>query len=373
MNTVQTITGTREGLHRQANQLHLLPFWTLRAEVELVEPRSAALPYIWRWAEIAPLLRASAELVTIEEAERRALLFANPTLGGKAYMTSTLYGALQLIRPGESAPCHRHTPSASRFILEGSGGFTTVEGEKCRMSPGDLIMTPNWTWHDHGNDGAEDVIWFDMLDVPLVEKLDGTFFDFDYREASPTSGEPVKRSHQSIKKPLDYSDTLYSTGGVAPKFVSDSQGEASPLFVYKWENVRDALGRLAAHPGSPYDGIVVEYTNPLTGGPAMPTMSFRMQLLRPGERTLAHRHTSSSVYCVVQGNGHTLVGGTRLEWTKNDVFAIPGWVWHEHANLQRDEEAILYSVSDMPTMKKLGLYREQGRTPAGDTVTIEVR
>ena len=367
--SVETISDKQEALARQAHRLQLLAYWSLRSEIELGEPRSAAVPYLWKWKDAVPLLLESADVVTIEEAERRALLFANPGLGGKPWMTSTLYGALQFIRPGESAACHRHTPSASRFILQGSGGFTTLAGEKCRMSPGDLIITPNWIWHDHGNDGVEETIWLDVLDVPIVERLDATFFELTYTETDPQSGEPETRTLQTITRPPDYSRNLYSRGGIAPKFVSRPVGQDSPLFVYKWETAREALERLRAYESDPYDGILVEYTNPVTGGPAMATMSFQMQLLRPGQRTLAHRHTTSSVYCAVQGEGSTVMNGARFEWSQNDVFVIPSWVWHEHAN-QSAQDAILYSVSDAPTIQKLGLYREQRRTPTGDVVTV---
>jgi gentisate 1,2-dioxygenase len=248
-------------------------------------------------------LRVAAKTVPIEECERRALVFANPGLDGKPYITNTLFAAYSLYNPGERAPVHRHTPSASRFVLEGDGGFTVVEGEKLRMSRGDLILTPTGTWHDHGNDGREAVIWVDVLNVPLVESLNATRFEFDYteRDAQSNTGEPIPKTLQTVREPDDHSQRLYGTGGIKPLFVSHRRGptEHSPMFVYRWENTRAALEKLSSYEGSPYDGIIFEYVDPTTGGCVMPTMSFRCQMLRRCEHTLAHRKTASHVYCVL--------------------------------------------------------------------------
>jgi gentisate 1,2-dioxygenase len=236
------------------------------------------------------------------------------------------------------------------------------------MSRGDLILTPHGTWHDHGNDGREAVIWVDVLNVPLVESLNATRFEFDYTEREPQSntGEPVKRSTQTIREPDEHSDRLYGAAGLLPLFVSHRRGltEHSPMFVYRWHTTKHALEQLRDYPGSPYDGIILEYIDPTTGGPVMPTMSFRSQLLRPGERTQAHRKTASTIYCVLDGEGYAEVDGKRLEWARNDVFTVPGWTWHAHGNAGK-EDAFLYSVTDEPAMRKLGLFREEGKLPDG--------
>jgi len=307
----------------------------------------------------------SRDFIGIDEAERRGLFLANPGLGGKPYMTNTLLSDLQLLRPGETAPTHRHTSSSSRFHMTGKGAYTTVEGEKCPMEPGDVIINPSWAWHDHGNDGREDVIYWNVLDVPLVEHLDNIFYDFEYVEAGD-----ARPDVQSVKKTLGYSEHLYSAPAVAPNFVAKSGKPYSAKLIYRWKETQKLLNRLRSYQGSVYDGIIVEYVHSETGGPVLPTMSFHMQLLRPGERLLSHRHTSSTVYCVVEGEGYTEVDGKRLEWDKYDFFAIPSWFWHEHVNLRADQEAILFSVSDLPTIRKLGLYREQGRTPLGEVVMV---
>lgn len=365
----QSLTSAaRSALKQDAKALHLVEFWEERADVELLQPRNKARPFRWRWDDIEPRLRIASKTVPIEECERRALVFANPGLDGKPYITSTLFAAYSLYNPGERAPVHRHTPSASRFVLEGDGGFTVVQGEKLRMSRGDLILTPTGTWHDHGNDGEEPVIWVDVLNVPLVESLNATQFDFDYTEqdAQSNSGTPVPKTLQTICEPDDHSQRLYGTGGVKPLFVSHRRGptQHSPLFVYRWSHTRAALERLADYPGSPYDGIILEYVDPTTGGSVMPTMSFRSQMLRPGEVTHSHRKTASTVYCVLEGEGSTEVEGTVLKWRRNDVFTVPGWLWHSHKS-SSDQPAFLYSVTDEPTMRKLGLFREEVRDADG--------
>jgi gentisate 1,2-dioxygenase len=354
----------RATLKEDAKALHLVEFWEQRADVELLKPRSRARPYRWKWTDIEPRLRVASKTVPIEECERRALVFANPGMEGKPYITNTLFAAYSLYNPGERAPVHRHTPSASRFVLDGDGGFTVVEGEKLKMSRGDLILTPTGTWHDHGNDGEEAVIWVDVLNVPLVESLNATIFEFDYSEQDEksNSGQPVKRTLQTVRYPDGHSSHLYSTGGVKPLFVSHRRGptEHSPMFIYRWKDTKAALESMCDYEGSPHHGIIIEYVDPTTGGSVMPSMSFRCQMLRPREHTKPYRKMASQIYCVLEGEGSTEVDGTKLEWKRNDVFAVPNWLWHEHVNLGADN-AFLYTVTDEPTMQKLGLYREEGR------------
>lgn len=366
-------TNERSTLASDAKSLNLVEFWEQRADVELLQPRNKAKPYRWRWEDIEPRLRVAARTVPIEECERRALVFANPGLEGKPYITNTLFAAYSLYNPGERAPVHRHTPSASRFVLDGDGGFTVVEGEKLRMSRGDLILTPTGTWHDHGNDGQQAVIWVDVLNVPLVESLNATMFEFDYAESDPqsNSGEPVKKNLQSVRFPDGYSTHMYATGGIKPLFVSHKRGatEHSPMFIYKWQDTKKALESLSDYAASPYDGVIFEYVDPTNGGPVMPTMSFRCQMLRPNEHTKSHRRMASHIYCVLEGEGYTQVGDVKLEWKRNDVFAVPGWIWHEHVNLSGDN-AFLYTVTDEPTMRKLGLFREEGRAEDGSSIPL---
>jgi gentisate 1,2-dioxygenase len=236
------------------------------------------------------------------------------------------------------------------------------------MEPGDVVITPSWQWHDHGNDGDDDVIYWNVLDVPLVESLDNIFYDFAYNKEGD-----VAANVQTIRKPLNYSDDCYCAPGVLPNFVQRRNKPYSCKLVYKWEQTRTLLDRLSKHKGDPYDAIMVEYVNPETGQSVLPTMSFHMQLLRPGEQTLHHRQSSSAVYCVIEGEGYTEIDGVRFEWAKNDFFAVPQWMWHNHVNRHADREAVLFSVSDRAAIERLGLYREQGRTASGEVVAVAVQ
>jgi gentisate 1,2-dioxygenase len=353
-------------LGEKAKKLNVIEYWF--NDYQRQQPNPAALPHLWKWPEIEALMYESRDLIPIQTAERRGLFLANPGLNGRPFMTSTLLSDLQLLSPGESAPSHRHTSSSSRLHVKGRGAFTTVEGEKCSMEPGDVVINPSWQWHDHGNDGDDDVIYWNVLDVPLVEGLDNIFYDFAYEKAGD-----IAPNVQSIKKPLNYSDDLYCAPGVLPNFVPRANKPYSCKLVYKWQETLKIFDRLRSHKGDPYDALMIEYVNPETGKSVLPTMSFHMQLLRSGEQTLQHRQSSSTVYCVMEGEGYTEVNGVRLEWGKNDFFAIPHWTWHHHVNGNRDREAILFSVSDKPAIEKLGLYREEGRTVSGEVVTVAVQ
>ena len=371
MTTVATDAGDNvETLRKDSDERFLLEFAQQRPVFELSEPRQTAVPHLWAWEDYYPLLLRAANVVDPDDAFRRSFMFSNPGLHPKPFMTPTLDGACSLYNPGETAPVHRHTPSASRFGLEGVGGFSTVQGEKCTLGRGDLVLTPNGTWHDFGNEGDEQIVFIDVVNDPLCLALGGTFYELGYSELDPgsNSDEPVPKRLQSIREPLEYSQNLFATGGMVPNFapqVRARDANASPMFVYRYDDTRATLEGLRDYEASAYDGVIMEYINPVNGAPAMPTMSFHMQLLRNGERTTSHRHTSSTVYCAVEGTGETVVGETTLTWRRNDVFVVPGWVWHHH-KADTGDDAVLYSVSDEATLRKLGLFREQGRTDDGD-------
>jgi gentisate 1,2-dioxygenase len=342
---------------------NFLEYW--EADYRTNKPETGVLPYLWPWEQMKHLMLQSEQVIGINEAERRGLILANPGLGGKPFMTNTLFGDVQILSPGESAPAHRHTTSASRFMFEGIGAFTTVEGEKCTMGPGDLVINPSWAWHDHGNEGDSEVTYLNILDVPLVAGLGCTFYDHEYwkeGDASPTI--------QSVKKHHNRSFDLYATGGIRPRMGGRTAKPYSPQLIYRYDEVRPALDRLTNYEPDPYDGYIIEYINPESGGPVMPTMSFTMQMLAPGQHTMAHRHTSSTIYCAVDGEGYTDVDGTRLEWRKNDVFVVPTWAWHEHVNKKSNEPALLFAVTDAPAIEKLSLYREEGRSANGEAVMV---
>ena len=311
------------------------------------EPKSRAAPHVWSWKDLRPQALKAAELVGTEQAERRALMLLNPGLSGRVATTNSLFAAFQIVLPGEVAAAHRHTPSALRFMIESSGGYTTVEGERLRMFPGDLVLTPNWTWHDHGNDTDQPMIWMDGLDLPLVHLLESAFYDSFSEDVQPIT----RASNSSLAK--------YGQGGLRPSWEQPTASH-SPLMHYPWDQTWEALKNLAPlDEGSQYDGTILEYTNPATGGPVMPTMACHVQLLMPGQGTLAHRHTSSTIYHVVRGRGSSLVDGQQLDWEEKDVFCVPGWAYHEHQNTSSQEPAVLFSFSDSPVLRAISLLREE--------------
>ena len=330
------------------SQYHVGPLWKVLGQQLTPEPKSQARPHLWRWKDVRPQLLRSGELVSAAEAERRVLMLLNPGLEGQVATTHTLYGGIQLILPGEVARTHRHTPNALRFIMEGQGAYTVVDGEKIPMVPGDFVLTPNWTWHDHGSEGNEPVMWLDGLDIPLARILESIFF------------EPYTEESQQLIKPVDASADGYGKGGLLPTWQRPTSA-LSPLLKYAWTDAHEALMSLGPEAASPFDGPMLEYINPVTGGPSLPTMASFLQRLKPGQRTEPHRHSSSAIYLGVEGVGQTTIEGKVYEWTPGDVFALPTWCWHTHENLSASEDAILFSFTDAPVMKALSLYREQAR------------
>jgi gentisate 1,2-dioxygenase len=259
---------------------------------------------------------------------------------------------VQVLLPGEVARAHRHTPTAIRFIIEGTGGYTAVDGERVYMAPGDLILTPSWAWHDHGNETKERIVWMDGLDIPLIQSLEAMFFQFyTARQVAAT-------------RSANFSKQLHGHAHLNPTWVRE-RPQSSPLLLYSWDRTWEALDALREHEGSLYDGIALEYRHAQTGGPVMPTMACWAQLLRPNERTKAHRHTGSAVYHVVRGNGETVIDGQRFTWSKGDIIALPPWALHEHANISASESAVLFSIQDTPVLQALGLYYEEALSENG--------
>ena len=322
---------------------HLDAPWT--GPVMSHEPKARVLPFRWRWTAIEPLLMRAGELVTPDRGvERRILRLANPGVPGKT-ATHTLSTAVQLLLPGECAPAHRHSPAAIRFIMQGQGAYTTVEGEKCPMGPGDLVLTPSWTWHDHGSEAAGPVIWMDGLDIPLIRALETMFY------------EPFPDDRQPVSKAAGDSVRRYGAGGLKPAWTKPRH-DLPPLVHYPWEQTYAALKQLAEADASPFDDVAMEYINPATGGSALRTIGCWIQLIRPGVRTQAHRQTSSAVYHVFAGRGFSVIAGQRFDWRQGDFFVVPPWAWHEHAN-EGAGEAILFSIQDAPVFEALRLYREE--------------
>lgn len=322
------------------------PLWQYYGRLFEREPKSRAVPFLWRYRDLRPSMLRFVDLLSLEEAERRVLMLVNPALADPPATLNTLYAGLQVIVPGETAQAHRHASAAFRFIIEGEGACTTVNGERVTMRPGDLLLTPSWHWHDHEDEGHGPMIWLDGLDYPLVNMLETGFFEVFEQRMQPRT------------VPDDFSTRQFIHGQLRPTWETP-RGQSSPIGNYPWRETSAAfadIGDDAA--GSDVDGILLEYTNPWTGGPVMPTIACRVQRLPPGFAGAAHRHTSNTIYHVVRGAGETVVDGETLAWEEHDVFAVPTWAVHAHRNASPGDDAVLFSYADDPVTRSLGLYRE---------------
>jgi gentisate 1,2-dioxygenase len=332
---------------RQAAEARLVPLWTFFKQWFPPEPRASAVPHLWRFAELRPLIMEAASVISTADAERRVLALENPGLAGGHLATDSLYAGLQLIMPGEFARAHRHTSAALRFIIEGENTYTAVAGERCYMQPGDFIVTPSWSWHEHKNESRAPTIWLDVLDVALLRLL-GAGFSEHYAEAEYPQQVPPGDSH------LRYARNLLPVG-----FRRDTG--ASPVFSYPFDYAFEALDHLRRH--SDWDAchaIKMEYIDPTTGGPAIPTLSTFLQLLPQGFATTPYRATAGSLVAVVRGRGRVTIGvgaDTRtFGYTAKDLWVVPSW---QPVTITADEETVAFCVSDEAVHRKLGVWREQ--------------
>jgi gentisate 1,2-dioxygenase len=287
-------------------------------------------------------------VISAEEAVRRVLILENPALRGASAITQSLYAGLQLILPGEVAPSHRHTQSALRFVIEGRGAFTAVNGERTSMAPGDFIITPSWTWHDHGSDATEPVVWLDGLDIPLIR-----FFDAGFAQ---NGGQ----AQQQVTRPVGDSLARYGAN-MLPVQYDAPYGATSPVFSYPYERTRCALDALAHNgPVDAWDGIKLRYVNPATGGAPMPTMATFMQLLPAGFDGKAWRQTDGAVFSVVEGSGNIEIMRDdqclSFAFGPRDHFVVPSW---HSARLRSEQSCVLFSFSDRPVHQALGFHREE--------------
>ncbi|MEZ5500685.1 MAG: cupin domain-containing protein [Steroidobacteraceae bacterium] len=332
-------------------------FWTRANDIEPWEPVTRYRPTIWRYADMRKLVLKSADLVRPEEAGRRVVVLVNDSDAGRQHTAAVgwLFSGLQVMRPGEITPAHRHTASAHRFIMEGGGAYTVVDGHEITLGARDYVLTPNGCWHDHGvrADGKTS-IWQDGLDIPLMNSLETNFYAV-YPKPAQTP------AHVCNDSPL-----TFGAPGVLPIAAAAWDRPYSPLMVYRWEHTCAALHNTAkAQPADPYDGHIVRFTNPATGGWAMSTMGAHMQMLAPGMHTKSHRHTGNVVYNVAEGEGYSIIGGERIEWQQHDIFCVPSWVYHEHVNTAKDSPAYLFSFNDFPVMEALGVFMVQGAGEKG--------
>jgi gentisate 1,2-dioxygenase len=350
---------------------NMFPFWAKSSDVEhddIKQLMHGPKPVPFRWSyqdDIEALLHRSAELITTGDSDRRSLVLVNPGLAPRRATVSTLYTAYRLNDPNEIMPPHRHTASAIRFGLTGAKNFTGVEGEDITFGPGDLVLTPRDTWHNHGNVGDEPAINLSVLDYPLVENLHALAFEHDYKEGG------VAAKKQSARFPTGYSARVYGSGGLRPRFVDHFRGVggSSPMYVYRYEAMRELLERHRDFADNAHEGLLVEYIDPLTGGPVYKTMTFFMQMVRAGERTLPLKQSANLLVAPFEGRGHALIDGQRFALERFDTVAIPGGHWVEYVNEAKDP-LILFVASDEPALSAFGLLSRYGRTTSGDVVKL---
>jgi gentisate 1,2-dioxygenase len=321
----------------------LAPLWEVLSSLVTPVPCTPAQAVKWSFSAIRPLLLEAGELITAAEAERRVLILENPALPGESRITSTLYAGLQLILPGEIAPAHRHTQNALRFIMDGDGAFTALDGERTYMHKYDLVLTPGGRWHDHGNESDGPMIWLDGLDIPLVRVLDASFAEHrDDRGACPTTRAP--------------GDATWRWGrNLRPSRHADST-PGNPLFSYPFADWRTTLQTLrASEDPHPHDAYLMEFANPLDGGPVLTTISAFARLTPAGFATRPMRSTDGTVHVIVEGSGWIEIEDVRFELAEGDIIVVPSWA---KRRLHADQDLVIFSYSDRATQRKLSLWRE---------------
>jgi gentisate 1,2-dioxygenase len=299
------------------------------------------VPALWRWRDVQPFIAESGSLITAREAERRVLILENPGLPGQSTTTPTMYAGLQLILPGEVAPAHRHTQSALRFVMDGEGAYTAVDGERVTMSPGDFIVTPMWTWHDHGNPGNQPVVWLDGLDIAVVRMLGAQFRENHGHEA------------QAVSRPEGDAFARYGANMLPVGFVP--RNGVTPIFSYPYRQSREALRTLQHGPRHRCHGVKMQYVNPATGGAPIATIGAFLQWLPSGFAGEPYRSTDGTIFAVVEGEVRVELDDRSFEAVAKDVFVIPSW--HRH-RLHARSDAVLFSYSDRPIQQALHLWRE---------------
>lgn len=336
------VQAARQAYYDRLSRHDMAPLWEKLRHLVSNEPRSQCAPAIWRFKDVRAMVLEAAELISAKEAERRVLVLENPGLRGQSRITQTLYGGLQLIMPGEVAGAHRHTASAIRFILEGQGAYTAVEGERAYMAPGDFVLTPNWAAHDHGNTSDKPMIWLDVLDLPTINFFETMF------------AEHLEQESQSVAH-ADGDSLAFYGSGVLPDgkpFVANR----SPVINYTYARTRPIVERLKnAGAIDRRHGARVRYANPINGGWVMPTMGAHLALMPAGFVGERYRATDGTIFVCVEGEGVTRIGDQEFAWSAGDVFVAPPWLHYAHAAAR---EAVLFSISDRPAQEALGVWRE---------------
>jgi gentisate 1,2-dioxygenase len=336
------IQGARQAYYDKIEKYNMAPLWERLKGLVTPEPRSTCVPKVWKFEDVRKLMLEAGDVITAEEAERRVLVLENPGLPGKSRVTNSLFAGIQLIMPGEIADAHRHTSSAIRFVLDGEGAYTAVEGEKATMSHGDFIITANWAPHDHGNPGKTPMMWLDVLDMHIVNHFETSFaehFDEKMQNTEHEDGDSFDR----------YASGVLPDG--APATLN-----RSPVINYPYAKMRPILERLKKSGDiDKRHGARVRYANPINGGPVLPTMGAYLALLPAGFSGEPYRSTDGTIFACAEGKGSTMVDGQTIEWGVNDVFVVPPWKQYAH---KADQESVLFSISDRPAQEALGIWRE---------------
>jgi gentisate 1,2-dioxygenase len=336
------VEAIRQAYYDRISTYDLAPLWAVLKNLVPREPVTECAPAIWHFRDVRPLIAEAGELITAKEAERRVLVLENPALRGKSRITNSLFAGMQLILPGEVAPAHRHTASAIRFVLDGEGAYTAVEGEKTLMHPGDFVITANWATHDHGNTSDKPMVWLDVLDLPTIN-----FFETGFSEHLPEESQSTERED---------GDSLARYGsGVLPDGVS-APAIRTPIINYPYARTRPILDRLKrAGDIDSRHGARVRYANPFNGGWATPTMGAHLGLLPRDFKGAQYRSTDGTIFVCVEGQGTTRIEDKAFDWSPGDVFVVPPWKRYAH---QAGKESVLFSISDRPAQESLGIWRE---------------
>jgi gentisate 1,2-dioxygenase len=324
---------------------NLVPLWpSLRAVMPAGKPQPRTAPTAWSYAALKPLLLRAGELTPIEKAERRVLVLANPghTLE-KMQASSAIYLGMQLLLPGEWAPAHRHTPNAVRMVVEGEGAWTTVDGEKCTMSRGDLILTPTGLWHEHGHDGDRPVVWLDVLDLPLVHYLEASYHVNGQRQ-------PLQAGR---------GERRFVRAGVAPTPVFERSRKAYPLLRYPWADTQAALRSLGADEPD-LECVMVTYVNPETGTDAENILGFYALMLRPGQALTLPARSPAAIFHLIEGAAEVQVMDQRFPLVAADTCCAPGYEPVSLRNRSVSEPAFVFMADEAPLHRKLGLYEVRG-------------
>jgi gentisate 1,2-dioxygenase len=329
----------------------MLPLWRVREGLMPERPAPRAVAHVWHWKDLYPLAQRSGELVPVGRGgERRAIALANPALGGEPFTTPTLWAAVQYLGPKEVAPDHRHSQSAFRFVLEGEGVWTVVDGDPVAMRRGDLLLTPGMAFHGHHNTLDAPMAWLDGLDIPIAGYVDAQFFEFGPDDVIDRSTPVVSRAER-----------VWGHPGLSPLSAA-APARTSPLVAYRWEHTHAALREQLALEAEGYPGVLepghaaIRFTNPTSGGDALVTLRMEMHRLVAGRSTVGRREVGSSVWQVFEGSGAFVLDGRRIEVAHGDVVAVPSWC---HVVVSAEEELDLFRFSDAPIIERLNLARTE--------------